>query len=211
MFTVVAQSAHSLVFSLKSNAHTRTVYPFDFDFRIHYQLTNNALTVAYEVINASAETLYFSVGGHPAFRVPLVADTTYEDYYLELNQPENLQQWPLTNQGLIAKEPLPSDGPTQVIPLAKTLFYKDALVFKHWQASKIALHSQKTSRGLEMDFAGFPYFGIWAAPNADFVCLEPWCGIADSVDTKQQLIEKEGIEQVPSGEVWKKNWQLTLW
>ena len=41
----------------------------------------------------------------------------------------------------------------------------------------------------------FPFLGIWSVKDADFICLEPWCGIADSVNSNQQLEYKEGIEK----------------
>jgi galactose mutarotase-like enzyme len=61
-----------------------------------------------------------------------------------------------------------------------------------------------------MDFPGFPFLGIWAAPNADFVCIEPWCGIADSVNTNQQLVEKEGINELEGGGVFQRTWTVSL-
>ncbi|HEV3251954.1 MAG TPA: aldose 1-epimerase family protein, partial [Puia sp.] len=68
----------------------------------------------------------------------------------------------------------------------------------------------KTERGIDLNFSGFPYLGIWAAPQADFVCIEPWCGIADAVDTDQQLIRKEGINRLAPDEIFERSWALTL-
>jgi galactose mutarotase-like enzyme len=61
-----------------------------------------------------------------------------------------------------------------------------------------------------MDFPGFPFLGLWAAPGGDFVCIEPWCGIADSVDSNQQYTDKEGIEQLQPGGIFERTWTLTL-
>ncbi len=44
-----------------------------------------------------------------------------------------------------------------------------------------------------MKFNDFPYLGIWAKPNANYVCIEPWQGIADHEDTNQDIVTKEGI------------------
>ncbi len=62
-----------------------------------------------------------------------------------------------------------------------------------------------------MEFTGFPFLGIWAAKNADFVCIEPWCGIADSVNADQQLDHKEGINRLGPGESFERAWTLTLY
>ena len=45
-----------------------------------------------------------------------------------------------------------------------------------------------------MYFPEFPFLGIWTQQNAPFICLEPWLGIADSQNTNQQIIDKEGIQ-----------------
>ncbi|MEO7768347.1 MAG: aldose 1-epimerase family protein, partial [Ferruginibacter sp.] len=75
----------------------------------------------------------------------------------------------------------------------------------------VQLKSDKHPAGISFSFKGFPYLGIWAAKEADFVCIEPWCGIADVAGTNQRLNEKEGIETLPAFEEFEKTWQITLW
>jgi len=111
----------------------------------------------------------------------------------ENEQKETASRWPITKEGLIEKPPKPLLRSSRLLPLTKELFQEDALVFKNLSSTTIALKSEKTERSLLFDFADFPFLGIWAAKNADFVCIEPWCGIADSVDHDQQLTNKEGI------------------
>ncbi|HQU34796.1 MAG TPA: hypothetical protein PLB88_10800, partial [Thermoanaerobaculaceae bacterium] len=41
--------------------------------------------------------------------------------------------------------------------------------------------------------------GVWSKPGAPFVCLEPWCGIADPPDATGHLEDKEGIVRLPPG------------
>src|ERR1700712_889974 len=77
-------------FSLPYSDHTLEVYPYKFDFQICYDLIENALRVTYKVINHERETIYFSVGGHPAFNVPFHHGERYEDYYLEFDADEKL-------------------------------------------------------------------------------------------------------------------------
>ena len=86
------------------------------------------------------------------------------------------------------------------------MFYADALVFKHLASDEISILSNKTKHGISISYKGFPYMGIWSAKNADFVCIEPWCGIADSVNTTQQLTEKEGIHILNSKQKFEACW-----
>jgi galactose mutarotase-like enzyme len=209
-FAVESQSTDTITFLIKNNEASLKVFPFAFEFRIRYTVLDNTLAVTYEVTNTSKDDLYFSVGGHPAFKVPLTAGTGYEDYYLQFDKVEDAPRWMISPDGLIETTSQPLLQHTDRLPLTKALFQKDALVFKSLKSSRISIKSDKTERGLTMDFPGFPFFGIWAAKNADFVCLEPWCGIADGVDTDQQLNGKEGINKLVAKEVFTRTWTVSL-
>ncbi len=203
---------HDLIsarFTLKSDPITREKYPFDFILHIIYSLEANQLNVRYVVHNTGSDTMYFSIGGHPAFRVPLVSAHRYHDYYLEFSQEENADRWPISGEGLIEKTPLPVLINTNRLPLSRELFAKDALVFKHLQSDSVRLLSDVSGHGISFLFKGFPYLGVWAFKGADFVCIEPWCGIADSVDSNQQLTDKEGIEPLAAGQTFERTWSVT--
>ena len=207
-FMVTAQTSSSAQFTLQSNEITFSKYPFSFRFDVIYSLKADKLVVNYKITNTGNDRLYFSVGGHPAFKVPLVNDTVYNDYYLEFNKPETTGRWPISKDGLIESSPAPLLNNKNRLSLSKELFYNDALVFKNLVSDKISLRSEKITNGLEFDFAGFPYLGIWAAKNADFVCIEPWCGIADSVTSDQQIVDKEGINKLAVKEIFERSWSV---
>jgi galactose mutarotase-like enzyme len=209
-FAVESQSPDSIGFLLRSDEATRAVFPFEFELRVLYRLLPEGLTTTYRINNPGQAPLYFSVGSHPAFRVPIAAGTSYTDYYLEFDQEEDAPRWPISTDGLIEREPQTLLQRQKTIPLTKELFAKDALVLKGLKSSGISLRSNRTERGLRMEFPGFPFLGIWAAPGADFVCIEPWCGIADSVDSNQQWTTKEGINRLEAGGAFERTWTLIL-
>ncbi len=209
-FIVEKQTVDTATFLLESDAESLKVYPFSFEFRLHYTLKDNTLSVRYDVKNITSGDMYFSVGGHPAFRLPLVENTDYTDYFIELNTVETSGRYPLSNDGLLELSTNPFLEDANEIPLHPSLFYEDAVVLKHLTSNSMAIRSEKTPHGLAMTFDGFPYFGIWAAKDAPFVCLEPWCGIADSVNTTQDLTEKEGINKLSKGERFERTWEIEL-
>jgi len=211
-FTVTDQTASSITFTLTRNNATFEKYPFQFRFDIIYSLKNNQLQVMYRVVNKGDinQTLYFSVGGHPAFKLPLLNGTEYTDYYLEFNKVEKAGRWLISGEGLIETGSVPLLNDAQRLPLTKELFYTDAIVFKQLRSDKVKLVSNTAGELFEFDFTGFPYLGIWAAKDADFVCIEPWCGIADSVTTNQQLTEKEGINTLDSTDQFERSWKVTV-
>lgn len=210
-FAVETQHADSITFLLRNDADTAPVYPFAFEFRLRYTLVDNSLAVTYEVVNPGKELLYFSVGAHPAFKIPLVPGTDYTDYYLHFNQVETAPRWPISPDGLIEQTSIPLLENTDRLNLSKDLFQKDALVLQGMASSVVTLGSTKTEHGFRFDYPGFPFMGIWAAKNADFVCIEPWCGIADGVASTQQLPEKEGINKLAGGETFTRTWTITVY
>ena len=209
LFTCADKSENSITFSLVSGEETLAKFPFSFRFYITYTLQNKNLAVTYYVINAGAGPMYFSVGAHPAFKVPFATGTVFEDYYLAFEKEENTGRWPISKDGLIEEQPQKLLSGKK-LPLTKSLFYKDALVFKHLNSEQVSLKSDKTDKGFSFQFSGFPYMGIWAAKDADFVCIEPWCGIADSVNTNQDLTQKEGINQLEKGGVFERSWKVNI-
>jgi galactose mutarotase-like enzyme len=194
------------VFALVSNHETRQAFPFDFRLRIKYSLLENTLSTTYQVLNSGDDSMWFSLGAHPAFNLPLVKGTNYDDYYLEFEKTENAGHWPISKEGLIERSPLPILENTHKLPLTKELFSKDALVFKSLRSSVVTLKSAVVANGIEFSFPGFPFLGLWAVKGGDFLCIEPWCGIADPVDTNQQLREKEGINKLAKGDEFARTW-----
>src|SRR5450755_1057965 len=67
-FEVEKQSPKAITFLLRSDAETKKNYPFDFEFRICYQISGDELSTEYQVVNTGSGVMFFSVGGHPAFR-----------------------------------------------------------------------------------------------------------------------------------------------
>ena len=210
VFTLENHTADKATFLLKSDTESWKNYPFDFEFRVHYSLKINTLSVTYDVKNTGDTPQYFSVGGHPAFKVPLVEGTSYEDYFIELNETETAGRYPLSKDGLLLTKTSPFLKYTKKFALKHDLFYEDAVVLKHLKSTQMAILSDKTPHGLRMTFEGFPYFGIWAAKNAPFVCLEPWCGVADSVESSQKLAQKQGINRLEVGGLFERTWSIEL-
>ncbi|SFP56700.1 aldose 1-epimerase family protein [Parafilimonas terrae] len=209
MFEVTSSSQTQAVFSLKSDEATLSLYPFPFIFNIIYAIDDASLSCTYQVTNTGNGDMYFSVGGHPAFKVPLNDQLQYTDYFLLFNSDAVLNRY-LLHQGLTGDETEKIILNNKTLPLKASLFYEDAIVLKHIGSDQVKLFSDKDEHGLNFNFKGFPYFGIWAAKDAPFVCLEPWCGIADNIHHNHQLTTKEGINILAAGKAWEHTWSVEL-
>lgn len=201
-------SATAGEFTLTDTEETRNVYPFAFQLKLRYALAGTKLTCTYEVSNPDQQhPLLFSIGGHPAFATPTTGDAGYGDYYLEFPDDEVLYCHRVVGNLVgdsISVIPLEDHR----LPLSHALFYADALVLKTLNSQQISLRNKFNASGLRFSREHFPYFGIWAARDADFVCLEPWYGIADGVAHNQRLEEKEGIQRLAAGETWTATWAV---
>jgi len=210
LFEVNQSADTSAIFTLRSDAETRAVYPFEFIFQVQYEIIQQTLYCSYIVQNEDDGNLYFSVGGHPAFKVPISDQLKYEDYVLEFSNDIVLKRFLLQN-GLTNNKTETLKLNDKKLYLNPSLFYNDAIVLKHIDSDQIKLYSDKDLHGLTFKFEGFPFFGIWAAKDASFVCLEPWCGIADNIHHDYQLKNKEGINQLAIGAKWKRTWSVELY
>lgn len=200
-------NAKEAIFTLTQSEETLKVYPFNFELKLIYKLIDKKLSLTYQVTNTGTDEMLFSIGAHPAFAVPNTPDTTYEDYYLKFNAEDKLSYWKLED-GLVSNETADLDLANQALPLKHELFYNDALVFKGLKSDRISLLNNKNEHGLHFNFEQFPFFGIWAAIDAPFVCLEPWCGVADSVNHDQKLENKEGIISLEAQKTWQRAWEV---
>lgn len=195
------QDKNSLTFSLTHSEDTLKNYPFPFRLEISYFLAEGTITVTHKISNPGNKPLYFSLGGHPAFNVPLVEGEEYEDHYLEFDRNLDLETYLLTQEGLISTRTKRITENDRQINLQKDLFNKDALIFRNISSKNISLVSKNSGEILSVEYNDFKDLGIWAKPGAPFVCIEPWLGYADLENTTGEIKTKEGIiELMPSQE-----------
>lgn len=206
-FNLDKKDSTEIQFSLSSTPDTLKIYPFEFKLVIQYQLVNDRLNCNYWITNLGNHQLLFSVGGHPAFACPTGNTIQYQDYYLQFNHVQQLTTYKIKHDLLTGENSTLNliDGK---LSLKHELFYHDALIFKNLKSDQISLLNRKNKHGIHFRFKDFTHFGIWAAKDADFICLEPWCGINDSISHNQNLEEKEGIIYLGAKEEWTRSWAV---
>ena len=182
-----------VVFYLNSDVETQKNYPFEFELMVSYGLIKNKLIVEYKVSNFGTEDMPFSIGAHPGFCCPIAPDEKLEDYKLIFEEPENLSRY-LLQDGLLNGETEPYLSNAKEITLTKDSFAKDAVVLENFRSKHLTLQSCKSTHAVKVSIEGFPYLGIWNKPGAPFVCIEPWFGLADSIDSSGDIMRKKGIQ-----------------
>jgi len=193
-FSFDKKSDSQVILELNETEETKAMYPFTFKLLVAYTLIGNELVMEYFVRNQSDEVLPFSIGAHPAFAI----EGNFENYSLQFNKKDLFETHHLENESFNGKTTL-VDTKNNSIALNYALFEKDALVFKQLNSNEVTLKN-KDKTILKVNYDHFPYLGIWTKQNAPFLCIEPWCGLADDINHNGNLEEKEGMNHLPAGE-----------
>jgi galactose mutarotase-like enzyme len=197
---LIEKNDTKLIFSIQHSAETLEVYPYEFEFKTSYELIENKIKIEHTVINLGNKTMYFSIGEHPAFNCSLHnPNESYENCTLEFEYPETDVTWNISEEGLLDGTNREFLNQTKILNLNKSTFDRDALVFKKLTSNKVTLTNKAEGPLITVEFADFPFLGIWSKPNAPFVCIEPWQGYADSVYSSQKIEEKEAIRSLEAG------------
>lgn len=204
VFELIDKKEDSATFSIQSSDATRIKYPFDFQLQINYTLDNHSLTIAYEVINKGKLKMPFSIGAHPAFA--LAGD--FESYSLKFEKNESLA-YSLLQNDLISDETKILATANNLVPLKYELFENDALIFKSLKSQFITILKNSTPL-LRVHYAEFPHLGIWTKRNAPFLCIEPWFGYSDSVESSGNIMEKEGIQIANPGQAFNSQFSIEI-
>lgn len=211
-FTLTESSPTALTFSLSANEKTRAEYPFDFVFRVTYSLEGTTLKTLFTVENPGKETLPFSFGGHPGFRVPFADGEAFEDYYLLFAEKAKPRALVMTEARLYGgkTEPFALEDDCR-LPLAHSLFDNDA-IFLTEMCHTVSLCSVKNARKVTVKFGDMDYLGFWHKPHADapYVCIEPWHGIPSVDGEVDDLATKAGMIRLPAGGVYSTYFDITV-
>ncbi|HAA6324946.1 TPA_asm: aldose 1-epimerase family protein [Listeria monocytogenes] len=210
-FQVIEQTEKSVRFELDADEDSLAVYPYKFKLSIIYTIEKNTVAVSYEVENTDNKRIYFSIGAHPAFNLPLTDGTTFEDYYLDFGTEENLETLCLEGPYRSGEIKKVVDKPAQYLPLSYDLFKKDALIFEALKQKEMTIKSDKTPHFVKVSFPEFPFVGVWTAkPGTPFLCIEPWYGIADGAGESVELRDKAGIEHLEPEAVFASEYEITV-
>lgn len=210
-FTVTHQTEDSVTMLLVADDTTRAVYPFEFELSVHYELGGEGLQVRYEVNNPSQGEMLFSIGGHPAFNVPLSPELSFEDYYLAFSPMKSRIEFPLAGD-LININQRTLGATNTNLRLTYDQFSNDALIYETKGLTSVTIASEKSPHSISISFNKMPYVGIWTPypKEAPFLCIEPWAGVADTVDATGELSEKLGIQHLAPGKKYQTKYAIVV-
>ena len=204
-------SGNSVTMVLESSKKTLACYPFPFMLKVTYALEENTLKVIHQVQNTDSQTMYFGLGGHPGFRVPLCDGERFEDYTLTFSTPCFPDRVLFTDRVLLSGQTVPyklKDG--KIIPISHSLFDEDAIILQN-TAKQVTLQGS-AGHGVTMDFSDFPYFGLWHMPKTDapYVCLEPWSSLPGRDGITEELSCRSDLVALAPNKEYTATWSVTV-
>ena len=201
-FTLVEKTENSLTFVQTDDDESITKYPYKFELKVKFQLTEKGLRVTHTVKNNNDSVMYYSFGAHPAFNCQ-IGD------YLEFNKDTSLETERIDHESILIDEKFPVEMDGNKVVLTKDLFVDDALILSSFDSDSISIKSNSHDRIIKFDFDS-PFLGIWAKPNAPYVCLEPWWGVNDSYNKVSDFSEKRGIMALEPNSSKEFTWEVSI-
>lgn len=175
---------------LKSNEETMKKFPFKFELYISYEVNKNKVTTKYKVVNKDNKEMFFGLGGHPAYN----CEYSSGSYRIEFEDIEDDIEVYQLEDGLVKEKPEKTDKFIREnrIFLDKSTFENDAIIMKKIKSRTVYLKTE-TKTILSFEFEKFPYLAIWSKKDAPFICIEPWLGTADKVNSNGIFEKKEDL------------------
>ena len=184
-FKLDEQTKESLTFLQSDDENSLKIYPYHFDLFVTFKLKGASLEVTHKVVSKNDTVMYYSFGAHPAFNCE-IGD------YLEFDNPQTVMNEQIDHDSLLIDKQVKLLDNEKKIIIEKNTFDNDALILSGYTDKAISLKSENHNRVVRFNFDS-PVLGIWAKPNAPYVCIEPWWGINDNHDKKDDLSEKRLI------------------
>lgn len=210
-FKLVESTSNSLTYLVKDNEESKKRYPYAFELTIKYTLLDSSVKVEWFVKNTNDSEMYFSIGAHPAFNVPFNEDESLSDYYLDFNVSGDVNQYLL--DGPFVSNIVKADEISS-LDIKPELFINDALIYDN--VDSISICSRKNNSKINVSFKDFPLVGIWSPyysetnTIAPFICIEPWHGIADKLDSNKEYKSKFGINKLLPNELFSTLYDIEI-
>jgi galactose mutarotase-like enzyme len=192
LFDIVESTPASATLRLRADSASLKVYPFRFEFAIQFALVGPTLSLTSWVRNLSEEDMPASFGYHPALRWPLPFGASRSAHFIEFASDEPAPIRRLNTDGLLTPTLHPTPISHRRLALVDALFQNDAVIFDQVR-SRFVNYGADVGPRIRVSFPDSPYLGIWTKPQAEFICIEPWHGIADPIGFSADFRAKPGV------------------
>ena len=202
-FEVTEQTENSATFLLKTNNETLKHYPYSFELYLTYTLNGSTLSMNYKIINNDSEFMYYHIGAHPGFMLPVSDGENIENCILRFEKEEEFTSYKynLKNLEFDMNHKVSQKAVGNTLPLTISMFDQDAVFFECTNSHRVSFLNSSTGKGVSMYYPDFESLAIWTpiGGKAPFLCLEPWNGSAIFHQDDDILAHKHGILSLAPG------------
>ena len=211
-FRLVENTGTAMTFELTDDEESYAQYPRHFAFRITYSLEEERLDITFRVDNRDEKTMYFGIGGHPGFNVPLAGNGTFRDWRIRFTENCNPVRVGFTPACYLSGQD--EDYPLRdgcILPFSHDMFDEDAIVLKE-MSRQVVLESDTDSHSLTVTFPEMPVLAFWHMPKTDapYVCIEPWSSLPSRQDVVEEFSCKSDLVQLEAGKTYETLWSITM-
>ena len=203
----------SVVFTLCEDEETLKMYPFPFVYVVKYEVADSGFIKSCRVYNAGESEMYFALGSHPGFNVPLGNDGAFTDWYFSFDEPSSPVRIGFDDATCRlndADTPYPLEGGTK-LALRHDLFDRDAIVLKDMPRA-VTLKSDSSTHSVRAAYPDMPFLGLWHMPKKDapYVCIEPWVALPSHYNYVEDLATQAHLIHLGAGEEYNNVITFTL-
>lgn len=185
-------------------------YPYKFDLTVLHEVLGDKYIKTMRVKNLGESQMYFMLGGHPAISLTSKDGCDTSDNYIEFPKTLHPKNYYLDKEGKFIDR-LDEIGEFDKIYCDKALMKKYAtliLAQENFQSLNLVRGDGKT---LEFTLNNPPVLAFWSHPEkGEYICVEPWYGLPDEVETKRELKDKERINSLAAGEVFEYSFAIEI-
>ena len=212
-FEVTALSESSVTLTLTESEDTLACFPFRFRMDITYTVSGSRVSKTISVTNTGDDEMYFGLGGHPGFNIPINGEGEFTDWCAEFpgtGSPSriffNYESYRLSG----VEEPYPLEDGCR-LPLQHCLFDNDAIVLKDMPRA-VTLRSDASEHSVTVSFPETPFVGLWHAVKTDapYVCIEPWVSLPSHHDYVEDFEKQPDLVHLEAGETYLNNLYIDI-
>ena len=216
VFECVEHTDTSVTYLLKSDEESLKMYPFRFALYVTYRLAvgkERRMDIGWRVVNEGDTQMLYSIGGHPAFTFPKGTDANkcFIGFGAQASGKNDMEYYLLDSKGLaVTTKSYSLELDNGRCRITDDMFDRDALVFMNNSIDEASILDPSGKPYVRMSCQGFPYFGIWSKAVNEFLCLEPWYGVADTEEHDGVLTHKVGVNELAAGQAGEYGYSVEL-
>ncbi|NJI81237.1 aldose 1-epimerase family protein [Clostridioides difficile] len=210
-FEIIDKGDTFISYKLTDNESTLEKYPYSFELIINYTLKDNSINIEWIVKNTDSKDIFFSIGGHPAFNLPLFEQNDFSKYHLEFKKRSDVEKINLNTSFI---DDITFIGDLKNLQLNPELFKNDALIYTN--IDEVSICNNDGGKYITLSMQDFPLVGIWTPyysetnSTAPFLCIEPWYGLADSIHSNKIYKDKKFINKLGKGKIFTASYGINI-